>query len=121
METKKRRGGPRGPRPHSWLSGPDEYKHSMYTPWMLSRAQANFRKEEFLLSFEEYYEMWKDHWDNRGRKPDNMCMTRKDPLGPWSKDNAYIISRKEHLKIQGHNRKKMNMTYKTRYAKLKVQ
>lgn len=120
QETKRKRGGPKGPRPYIWKSGPyDEYKHSMYHPYLLSRAQANFRGEEFTLSFEEYYELWKEHWNNRGRQPENMCMTRRDPDGAWDCKNAYIITRKEHLQIQGR-RRKGTMTYKTHYTKLKV-
>ena len=122
MEEKRKRGGPRGPRPHLWKTGPyDEARHNMFTPWMVSKAQANFRSEEFTLTFEEYYELWKNDWNNRGRKPDNMCMTRKDTDGPWSADNCYIISRREHLQIQGQMRRSYNLNYKPRYTKLKVQ
>lgn len=114
-------GGPQGPRPAIWKSGPyDEYRHSMYHPYLLSRAQANFRKEEFTLTFDEYYDMWKDDWNNRGRKPDNMCMTRRDPDGPWSKENTYVLSRREHLQIQGYMRKGTRYNKPTSYKKLKV-
>ena len=105
METKRGRGGPKGPRPHIWKTGPyDEVRHKMFTPWMVGKAQANFRGEEWNLSFEEYYQMWKDDWHNRGRKGDNVCMTRLDDEGPWDVDNAVIMCRKEHLRIQGLKR-----------------
>ena len=110
----------RAPRPHIWKVGPDEERHRMYQPWLLSRAQANFRGEEFTLDFEQYYQMWRHDWDNRGRKPDNMCMTRIDKSGPWSADNTHVITRKEHLQAQGRARKGYRMTYNTRYSKLKV-
>ena len=41
--------------------------------------------------------MWKDQWHNRGRRPDDVCMTRIDDEGAWSQDNTMIISRKEHF------------------------
>ena len=103
-QTKGGQGGPGKKRPGVWLCGPDEYKHSMYQPWLLSRAHANFRGETFLLSFEEYYSMWHDHWPQRGRGADDLCMTREDPEGPWSVTNTIICARKDHLRRQGHRR-----------------
>ena len=115
MTEKKPRGRPRvnppkqkknpeeryGPRPHSWLSGPDEYKHSMYVPWMRAKAQANYRKEQWNLTFEEFYQLWKNHWDKRGRGADDFCMTRCDSSMPWSLENITIMTRHEHLQTKG--------------------
>lgn len=92
------------PRPHTWKCGPDEYKHSMYWPWQKMRAQAVFRGEEFTLEFEDFYNLWKDDWDNRGRKATNMCLTRREPNGVWSKENTILITRQEHLERQGFYR-----------------
>lgn len=88
-------------RPHVWLSGPDEFKHSMYWPWQKTKAQAKFRGEDYSLTFDEYYELWKDDWHNKGRKADNICMTRRDPAGGWHKDNVELVTRQEHLIRQG--------------------
>lgn len=90
------------PRPHVWKIGSDagEYKHSMYHPWQMSKAQAIFRDEGWDLTFDEYYELWKDDWNNRGRKSENMCMTRLDPDLPWTKTNVMIVQRVEHLRKQ---------------------
>lgn len=133
MEEKKKRGRPRtrpikvpklpeekyGPRPWQWITGPDEYKHSMYTPWQRMKAQANFRGEEFTLKFEDFYNLWKDHWPQRGRGIDDLCMSRNDHSGPWSKKNTIIITRKEHYKNQVNYRASTNLgkTYKPRKAK----
>lgn len=100
------------PRPHVWICGPDEERHKMYQPWLLAKAQANFRKEAWNLSFEEYYEMWKPHWDNRGRKPGNVCMTRKDIDYGWEVGNVMIITRSEHFVRQGEMRHKFPNKYK---------
>jgi hypothetical protein len=91
--------------PHTWLSGPDEFKHEMYLPWLRSKAQANYRKEEWDLSFEEFYLIWKEQWHNRGRKIDNVCMSRDDMDGVWDKNNIIIITRHEHIKRTGAHRK----------------
>jgi hypothetical protein len=117
----------KAPRPYIWKIGPDEERHRMYQPWLLSRAQANFRGEPFELEFEDYYQLWKNDWDNRGRKPDNMCMTRIDKSGPWAVGNVHVITRLEHLQTQGTKRGGQNMKYSTKtinkpvvYKKMKV-
>jgi len=89
-----------GERPHTWLTGPDEYKHNMYVPWMKMKAQANFRGEEWDLDFEDYYNAWHGKWDQRGRSSEQLCMTRKAYDEAWSKDNIEIITRKEHCSKQ---------------------
>ena len=90
--------------PDKWLSGSDVYKHSMYMPWLRAKAQANFRSEGWDLTFEQFYTLWEKDWKNRGRKPDNMCMTRLDYEGPWDTVNTAIITRQEHLLRQAQNR-----------------
>lgn len=107
--------GRKGPRPHVWVVGPDEFKHSMYTPWQMSSCQARFRGEEWDLTFDEYYNLWKKDWHNRGRKPDNVCMTRKDPSGAWTMGNVEIITRLEHISSQGRTR--VGAKYKPRDTK----
>jgi hypothetical protein len=92
----------------------------MYQPWLCSRAQANFRQEEWTLAFEDYYQLWRLDWDNRGRQPENVCMTRIDKEGAWAVDNVHIITRKEHLQEQGEARRGFRMMYKPRLTKLKV-
>lgn len=102
--------GRKGPRPHVWKCGDDEYKHSMYEPWMKARAQANFRKETWTLTFEEYYDLWKEDWNHRGRGSDDICMTRKDVDGAWDKKNTILMTRKEHLKRCGKHLKEIRGT-----------
>jgi hypothetical protein len=85
------------PRPHVWLCGPDQNRHQMYQPWLVAKAQANFRGEEWLLPFEDYFNAWNGLWEQRGRLSNDLCMTRTDYDGPWHKDNIEIVTRKEHL------------------------
>jgi hypothetical protein len=96
--------GDYGPRPDSWLSGPDEFRHSLYIPWLKAKAQANYRNEEWTLTFDEWFDMWKDDWHLRGRAAEDICMTRADCDGAWSAENTVLMTRREHLKIQGHMR-----------------
>ena len=105
--TKKRE--PYGERPHTWITGPDEYKHSMYVPWMRMKAQAAFRGEEWNLPFEDFFNAWNGKWENRGRNSDSLCMTRIDYDGIWSKDNIIIITRKEHCSKQKEYKTRMGI------------
>lgn len=89
--------GRHGLRPQVWITGPDKELHDKYHPWQVAKAQANFRDEAWELSFDDYCSLWEGHWDNRGRTPDNVCMTRKDPDGAWDFNNCEIITRKEHF------------------------
>jgi hypothetical protein len=59
-------------------------------------------------------------WDNRGRQPENVCMTRIDKEGAWEVGNVHVITRKEHLIEQGQARTGYRMSYKPRYQKTKV-
>ena len=92
------------PRPHQWCTGPDPFKHSMYWPFQAHQAQAKFRGDEHTLTFEEFFEIWKDHWHERGRQAECICLTRKNPSGPWSKENCELVTRQEHLERQGFYR-----------------
>lgn len=94
--------GRKGPRPHTWLIGAEagEYKHDMYLPWLRAKAQANFRKEGWDMTFEQFYDLWKNDWHNRGRLAENMCMTRKNDTIPWTAENTILITRLEHLQEQ---------------------
>lgn len=96
--------GRRGIRPQVWITGPDPVLHEKYHPWQMAKAQANFRNEDWDLSFKEYCDLWEGHWENRGRAPENVCMTRNDPDGAWDYKNVEIITRKEHFLRTAANR-----------------
>ena len=97
--------------PEKWISGSDAYKHSMYMPWLRAKAQANFRSEGWDLSFEQFYELWKDDWNNRGRQPDNVCMGRKDYDEAWTVANTEVITRAQHLDRQRQLRRSEGSSY----------
>ena len=88
-----------GPRPNCWkVQG--EIPHKQYLAFLQMRAQANYRKEEFNLTFEDFQKLWQYHWDKKGRATDDYCLTREDPEGPWDRDNAICILRVDHLRRQ---------------------
>jgi hypothetical protein len=88
-----------GTRPHVWkVQG--EIPHQQYCAWLQARAQANYRRECFQLTFEQFQRLWQKHWHQKGRGSDDYCLTREDPKGPWDIDNAICIPRVEHLRRQ---------------------
>lgn len=87
--------------PDAWLTGPDITRRDKYYAYLKHKAQANFRKELYLLTWEDWEYMWTDaKWDKRGRKIEDLCLTRLDFFGAWSVDNVTICSRREHFKLK---------------------
>ena len=91
----------RGPRPQVWVSGPDPEEHAKYRAWIQMKNQAQWRGEAWTISFEEYKQLWGEHWHNRGREKGCYCMTRQDWSLPWTVANTHIVTRQEHAKMQG--------------------
>jgi hypothetical protein len=87
-------------RPHVWIVGPDEYKHKMYHPWQMAKAQANYRGEDWDLPFEDFFDLWDGLWDQRGRNGEDYCLSRVDPTEPWARTNCEVRIRKELLAEQ---------------------
>lgn len=86
-----------GPRPHVWVTGPDPVLHAKYRAFIQHKNQSNFRNEPWTLTFEEYCELWTDDlWPLRGRRKEQLCLTRTDWTGPWSRENVEIIDRRTH-------------------------
>lgn len=84
-----------GSRPQRWkYKDPD--LHARHVPFLRARAQAVFRKESWLLTFEEFVELWGDQWQYRGRAGHALVMARRDPALPWSKANTFLIQRGEN-------------------------
>lgn len=93
-----------GPRPHVWkVQG--EIPHKQHLAWQRAKAQANYRNEVWLLTFEEFQRLWAGYWDYRGRASDDYVMARDDHEGPWAIGNVGVIRRVEYLRRNGHYRR----------------
>lgn len=75
--------------------------HQQWKVWGQQKNQAQWRGEQWDLSFDDWRELWGDLWHNRGRERGDYCMTRRDWSTPWTRDNAVVITRIEHAKMQG--------------------
>lgn len=83
--------------PHTWVSGPDPVRHTQYLVWLQQKNQANFRREGWTLTFDDWLILWGTLWSQRGRGKDQYCMTRIDPEQEWNKHNVLVITREEHF------------------------
>jgi hypothetical protein len=88
-----------GTRPHTWIVQ-GEIPHSQYLAFLQMRAQANYRGEQFLLTFEDFQTLWHGLWERKGRNKDGYCLVRINPSGNWVKDNVACLPRLEHLRRQ---------------------
>jgi hypothetical protein len=85
-----------GPRPHCWkVQG--EVPHQQHLAWLQMRAQANYRREVFELSLEDFQELWQGRWELKGRGADDYCLTRIDAGLPWNRDNVQCVPRADHF------------------------
>lgn len=78
---------------------PDAHERALGVAFSRSRAQARFRKEPWTLTKEEYRAVWQDRvlFPRRGRKPQELVMTRCDSKGSWTVGNVEIVTRLEQL------------------------
>lgn len=91
--------------PSRWKSGPDLVSHEQYYAWLKHRAQANFRKEEYSLTWEEWTDLWGNgKWEQRGRGRDDLCLMQLDRAAGWHKHNVEVVPRVEYLKRMGEYR-----------------
>lgn len=79
----------------------DPELYSKYIDFLRAKAQANFRKEKWLLTEEEYFKIWNpSRYCRKGRAIEDLCMTRIDFFGPWCKGNVAVLTRALHFKIK---------------------
>jgi len=99
----------RGIYPELWKSGRCPVRHKLWLDCQRGRAQAKYRGQVWEISEEQYIELWmtKDRYKQRGRKGDDLCMTRINKHLPWRVDNVYFPTRKEHFQdiYQGNSHK----------------
>lgn len=91
-------------QPQRWCTGPDLRTHVQYRAYVQQRNQAVFRLEGWTVTFEEYQDLWREHWEQRGRTSESYMMTRANADRPWSWANCIVITRQQHGQRQGDAR-----------------
>lgn len=91
--------------PNCWKTGPDPLRREKYYAYLKHKAQCNFRKQEYELSWEQWESLWPDDlFLKRGRGCDNLCLTKIDYELPWALYNVQVVTKGEHLKRNGEFR-----------------
>lgn len=99
----KKRGEGRGRcvDPDKWITGPDPDRRDKYYAYLKHKAQANFRGEMYLLTWEDWEYLWcEPNWSKRGRRITDLCLTRLDFEGAWSTDNVIVCTRRKHFDLK---------------------
>jgi hypothetical protein len=104
--NKKKKLGPnnspgRFSEPHKWVTGPDPLRHEKYYAYLKHKSQAQYRKEEYNLTWEEWEDIWKDDadWFARGRSSNDLSLVLLDRKRPWQADNVKLMKRIDYLKM----------------------
>ena len=88
-----------GPRPQCWkVQG--EIPHQQYLAFLQMRAQANYRKEQFELTFQDFQDLWAGKWHRKGRGTLDYCLTRDDFNDSWNFINTVCVPRVDQLSRQ---------------------
>lgn len=98
------KGKGRATDPNSWCTGPDVERREKYYAYLKHKAQANFRGELYLLTWEDWEYIWTQaRWRRRGRRISDLCLTQLEWGSGWSMDNVTICTRREHFKLKKAN------------------
>lgn len=81
-------------KPERWKYK-DPYVRDQYYAFLRMRSQAMFRQELFDLTFEQYQQLWRDHWDQRGQGRDQYCLVREIPNLGWTETNCLCVTRRQ--------------------------
>lgn|SRR5215472_11376418 len=73
-------------------------RHSAKDRYEQHRRNARKYNVPFLLSFEEWYDIWisSGHWNQRGQRSDQYCMARYWDQGAYEVSNVRIITNHEN-------------------------
>ena len=76
----------------------DPIQHEKYYAFLKHRAQARFRRESYRLTWEDWQTLWTDAlWSKRGRKPQSLRLTQRNPQLGWNVKNCAIVPHGAHM------------------------
>ena len=111
----------KGPRPHVWKWGKDPFLKEKNIAFLKARCQARYRNETWALDFPTFSAIWiKEKWKQKGIEGDCLCMSRRNLKKGWTKDNVFLIARRDNqLRIKQLRNWKWvkNFTYKGKQYK----
>ena len=87
----------KGPKWGAWkYSIP--WQHDCHMAYLKHKAQANYRKEQYALTEQEWMSLWNEEmWNLRGRGKGNVRLTRINAQLPWCLSNVEFVVRKRNV------------------------
>ena len=85
----------------------------LYAAFYSQRHSARLRNIEFLLTYEEWLQIWIDsgHLSERGRKKDQYVMARFGDKGPYAVGNVKIVTANQNMS-EAHIGKPKSLEFK---------
>lgn len=80
-------------------------ERKIYYAYLRLKSQANYRKEPFYMTPEEFISLWDGKIHLKGRGKGQLRMTRRDRALPWMPDNI-IIGTQAEIDIFYNSRRK---------------
>lgn len=76
----------------------DETRRKLRRRFVQARCQARFRGEQWLITFEDYFELFmqKPEYLQSGTQKHSYNLCRKDITDDWTINNVHIITRQQH-------------------------
>jgi len=95
----RNKGRQAGIYPELWKSGRCPIRHRLWLECQRNRAQAKFRGQVWEITEEEFIVLWMtdNRYQHRGRRADDLCMTRIRKDESWNKNNVFFPTRKQHF------------------------
>jgi len=91
--------------PKNW-TGDRLIQRDKYYAWLKHKSQAAYKSEAYFLTWEDWQQLWPNElWFKRGRKIDDLCLTRPTFEGPWSMQTVEVTTRRKHFDYKKANKK----------------
>ncbi len=76
-----------------------EYSKGPRFRYNVQKQTAKRRGIEFLLSFNQWWEIWQGSWEQRGKHKDDLVMCRYGDVGAYEVGNVYLDTVSNNSKL----------------------
>jgi hypothetical protein len=76
----------------------DPVQHDKFYAFLKHKAQARFRGELYQLTWAQWQRLWPvELWSRRGRGPQSLRLTQRNPQLGWNVKNCAIVPHGAHM------------------------
>ena len=75
-------------------------RRELYYAYLKHRSQAQYRNEDYTLTWESWENLWQGTWHLRGKTSRDLVLGRVDWDQGWHDHNVEIMTRREHFDIR---------------------